>query len=375
LRIAICSAGELYGGVEQFIYLYAQHLQTSKHADVLVILFHDGQLNERLEDAGIETHVVRCRFKYDPRAVRDVNRILASRRVDVVHTHGYRANVICALAPALLGIPVVKTEHGILEVSCRTPLKSLRMHLNSIADQLVTLAFASRIIYVSSDLASRLRTIHRLKKTTIIHNAIAPIPLSPTTPSEPFERRHFNIGIVGRVSKVKGHLFLIKAVQRLSDLVDLRVHVIGNGPLERELREYCIANGIESRVRFWGFREDIHELMRHLDILVMPSLHEGLPYTALEAMYLRIPIIASAVGGLREVLRNDETAILVPPGDCEKLAGAIRRLHDDPSRRQTISERALAHVTSELMIDRMTRRYIGVYQAALPRAASRRQNA
>ncbi len=364
MRIAICSAGEIYGGVEQFIYLYARHLRSSDHTEAIVILFHNGLLCRKLKGVGIDTHVVGSRLKYDPRVVADVARILSRRHIDVVHTHGYRANIVCALAAAFLGIPVVKTEHGRLESPMRPQISSVRMRLNTVADQLVTLAFANRIVYVTSDLAARLHCIYRLKNTTVIHNAIAPISPAPTGTPTLLDRRHFNIGIVGRVTRIKGHIFLLKAIEKLSDLADLRVHVIGSGPLETELKRYCVSRGIDSKVKFWGFREDIHDLMRNLDALVMPSLHEALPYTLLEAMYLRVPIIGSSVGGLREILSNGESAILVSPGDPEALAAAVRRLHDHPQQRKRFAQQAFADVTSRFMIEAMARKYMDFYRAA-----------
>lgn len=365
LRIALCSAGELYGGVEQFIYLYAQHLQASGQADVIVILFHRGKLSERLEDADIETHVVHSRFKYDPRVVTVIARIFQRRRIDVVHTNGYKANTLCAVAARRAGAVVVKTEHGLVETALRPNKSALKSYFNRALDQLVTLALANHVVYVTHDLAGRFRLIHRSKNRTVIHNAIAPIDSCRTGKADAFDRNRFNVGIVGRVDEVKGHMFLLRAVESLSDLSDLQVHVIGDGPLEAQLREFCLAHRLESKVRFWGFRENIHELMRGLDVLVMPSLHEGLPYTLLEAMYLRIPVIASAVGGLREVLRDEENALLVAPTNYQELANAMRRFHDDRELRERLVRWAFADVASRFMIADMAQIYAKVYTSAL----------
>ncbi len=368
MRVAVCCAGELYGGVEQFVYLLARHLRTLDHSAAVVILFEDGQLYRKLISAGIETYLVRCCFRYDPAMIGRVSKILSRCRIDVVHTHGYRANVICALAARRLGIPVVKTEHGRIESVLAPRLRSLRARAYLFADRLVTLALVDHIVYVTFDLAASFRRTHRHKESSVIHNGIAPIQHAESGVSGHFESNCFNIGIVGRVSRVKGHMFLLKAVERLSDLTDLRVHLVGSGPLEPELKRYCALHGMDSKVRFYGFREDIHECIRKLDVLVMPSLHEGMPYSALEAMYLRLPIIASAVGGLREVLRDGENAILVPPGNVEKLAAAIRLVRDGPGQRDRIAERAFCDVTSRFMIGDMARRYMDVYGAATARA-------
>jgi len=199
----------------------------------------------------------------------------------------------------------------------------------------------------------------------VIHNGIAPIPLNDFVESPVFDHCCFNVGVVGRIDRVKGHIFLLKALEMLSDLEKLQLHILGRGPLEYELKEYCISHGLNSRVRFWGFHEDIHRYMFSLDILVVPSLSEGLPYTVLEAMYLRVPIIGSAVGGLREILESEQNALLVPPRDHERLARSIRRLHDDLGLREKISRRAFLDVTSRFMMDKLCRRYIEVYREAM----------
>ncbi len=370
MRVAICSAGELYGGVEQFIYMYAQHLQSLDHVGVIVILFYEGVLRNRLKDAGVETYLVKSRSKFGLHAVSAVADILRRCQIDVIHTHGYKANVICALAARRTGAAIVKTEHGIVEPPLRLDLSILKAHFYRTADQLVTLALVRHIVYVTHDLERRFRFLHSSKRRIVIHNAIAPIAVPSHRNAGALNRNGFNIGIVGRVDKVKGHAFLMKAVEELSGFDDLRVHILGSGPLERELKDYCVSRRIDSKVTFWGFCEDIHRRMSDLDVLVMPSLYEGLPYTVLEAMYLRVPIVASAVGGLREVLRNGENALLVAPADHRALAQAIRRLHRDPELRRKIADKAFCDVTSQFMMGEMARKYLAVYRAAMAYAGT-----
>ena len=118
-------------------------------------------------------------------------------------------------------------------------------------------------------------------------------------------------------------------------------------------------------MHFLGFRRHIYDYLAHSDALLMPSLHEGLPYTLLEAMALGIPIIASRVGGLEEVLGDGATALLVPTGDCPALARAITRLHADPDLRRRLSENARRLQQAQYSLERMTERYLAVYREAL----------
>jgi glycosyltransferase involved in cell wall biosynthesis len=141
----------------------------------------------------------------------------------------------------------------------------------------------------------------------------------------------------------------------------VHLHIIGAGPEEEALRSLAQELGLTDRVHFLGFRRNVYSFIAHGDALVMPSLHEGLPYTLLEAMSLATPIIASQVGGLAEVLQDEITALLVPPGDPAALARAISRLRDHPELGLRLASQA-QHVQREnYSVDAMTRRYLEVY--------------
>ena len=174
----------------------------------------------------------------------------------------------------------------------------------------------------------------------------------------------FHLGIVGRIDKVKGHEVLLQAIARLRHLTSLRVHVFGTGPLEAHFRQMAVDAKLSDVVLFHGFEPAIHERMASLDLLVMPSLHEGLPYVLLEAMSLRVPIIASRVGGLREVL-DDGNGMLVPPNDPSALAAAIERLYGDRELRARFAARAHETVRRRFAARDMVRQYRDVYRQLL----------
>jgi glycosyltransferase involved in cell wall biosynthesis len=112
---------------------------------------------------------------------------------------------------------------------------------------------------------------------------------------------------------------------------DIMLHIVGDGPSRAPLTRLAQELRVYTRVRFHGFRTDVNDFLAHADALLMPSLHEGLPYTLLEALALQVPVIATEVGGLREVLRDDRTALLIASENPPAIARALRRLFCEPN--------------------------------------------
>ena len=154
---------------------------------------------------------------------------------------------------------------------------------------------------------------------------------------------------------------------RLRRRADLVLYVFGEGETESSCRRLCQEAGIDGCVHFMGFQADMQAHMRQLDTIVMPSFHEGIPYTALEAMDLGIPLIASDVGGLREILTHEVDALLVPPGDEGALASAIERMADDSSLRERLRLNARRTVATRFAAARMVDQYMDLYRADSPR--------
>jgi glycosyltransferase involved in cell wall biosynthesis len=268
-------------------------------------------------------------------------------------------------------VAVVKTEHGRVE-----PLAAwgalaghCKLRLNSLFDRLVSRFVTKAVVFVSQDIQrhARLRSsrIHR----RIIYNGIAPAPISfPNGYSPRSSPGEFHIGIVGRIDKVKGHAHLLRALARLKHLPGLRLHVFGAGPLESECRRECRQAGLTDQVCFHGFQESIHEHIARLDLLVMPSVHEGLPYTLLEAMYLKVPVIASRVGGLAEVIEDDHSGVLVDARDEPALATAIERLYWSPELRSRLAQEAFRRVSRQFLAAGMVRQYVQLYAHLLSRS-------
>jgi glycosyltransferase involved in cell wall biosynthesis len=353
-RLALISAGELFGGVEQFIFTYAVYLRRVAGAPPTVILFHRGRLHQTLVSAGIDTVLV-------PASVAAVRRALVERNIELVHAHGYKGAVLGALACRGTCMRVVKTEHGAVEPY--RGWKRLKMAVYDRLDRWVTGRFIDRVAYITDDLRRHKRVTGRAREAVVIPNGV---PLFSTVrPAGPRADDTFTIGIVGRLSPIKGHRVLLDALEALPERRGLRVLVLGDGPLMDSLQADSARRGLSDAVHFLGFQKDPHSWMVALDLLVMPSFNEGLPYTLLEAMHLGVPVVASKVGGMRENLDEGRTAVLVPPGDARALAAAINTLRNDPTHRAALAAAARAEARQRFEIGAMAERYRDFYGLAL----------
>jgi len=362
--VALCAAGEIWGGVEQFIVTVSNELRR-RAIPFVVLLHHDALLARRLRDAGLPVEVIPNAGKYDPRTIFRLARMLRRHRVNLVHVNGYKASITGGLSAKLTGLRLVKTEHGRLE-----PFQGatkLKMNANVWLDEALSRRILDAVAFVSKDIQGSLSAHYPGVRQTVIYNAIEPAPTDSVDPAVALPRPPgpvFGLGIVGRLKPIKGHEVLIRAMARLRGRGDLILYVFGEGETKSSCQRLCREAGIEDRVHFMGFRTDIHSCMRQLDAIVMPSFHEGIPYTALEAMDLGIPLIASAVGGLREILTDGVDAFLVPPGDDQALAAAIERLAADGALRERLRANARRTVAARFGAATMVDQYLDLYRTA-----------
>ncbi len=366
-RVAICSVGELFGGVERHILGILSGLQ-AQGVTTLLFLFYDGELAAQAREQGIEPVILPNRNRSLLTTSRRLARILEQRQVRIVHVHGYKATVFCALARRWYPFAIVKTEHGLPEPLAGRPVLALRDRFYRLLDGAITRMAGVAVCYVTEELQAHYRRAHSGLRVTVIPNSVAKMDRRQS--QHPLELREdwFNLAIVGRLDAVKGHHLAIEAMASAGLPPDLHLHILGVGPCEAALRTLAESRGIAHRVHFLGFRRKVYDYIAHCHVLLMPSLHEGLPYTLLEAMALGTPIIASRVGGLAEILQDGVTALLVAPRDVMALAQAIVRLHDDPELRRRLGEHAQRLQQTRYSLEAMTERYLDVYRDVLSTA-------
>jgi len=358
--VAICTVGELFGGVERHVLGMLSMLQ-ARGINTLLILFHNSELAAQARDLGVELVILPRSNRSLLATSKHLANILERRDIRMVHVHGYKAMVFCAMAHRWHRFELVKTEHGLPEKTAGNPLEALRSHLFYLFDAAATRFSNATVCCVTNELIAQHRCGSK-RPIRMIPNGISSMDRYALPRPAEFRPGCFNLATVGRLEPVKAVHVAIDALCTQGMPEDVHLHVVGTGPCEAELRARAKANGVAGRVHFLGFRRDAYSFIAHCDILVMPSLHEGLPYTLLEAMAFGTPVIASHVGGLAEVIQNQVTGLLVAPGDAAVLAGAIRRLIDEPSLRARLGEQAQRLQRAKYSLEAMADSYLEIYR-------------
>jgi len=206
---------------------------------------------------------------------------------------------------------------------------------------------------------------------TVIYNgvdvdALRDAAAEPAPASMPRERPL--VGVVARLEPVKGVAQFVRAIAELAvDHPEARSVVVGSGPQERTLRDLAAELRLEDRIAWLGTVSPAAPVLDALDVVVMPSLSEGLPLVPLEAMALARPVVATEVGGLPEVVVDGETGLLVAPRDHMALARAVGALLSDPARARALGEAGLRRVETEFTVERMVAGYLALYERLLDR--------
>ncbi|MCS7008081.1 MAG: glycosyltransferase family 4 protein, partial [Gaiellaceae bacterium] len=266
-----------------------------------------------LERRGVPVHAIRVRADVDPLAFGEVLAVLARRRPQVLHTHLVHADVYGQLAGSATRVPLrLSTKHGFNWFR--------ESRLFALADRTVA-SLAHVHIAISRGLARYLAEMEGFDETAfeIVHYG-----LRSAGEARCYEGREPRLLCVGRLIPVKGHLVLLRALARARlRLPALTLDLAGHGPLEPALRELVRELGLGGAVRFLGFVSPVQAAIERAAVVVVPSLGEGFGMVALEAMERARPVIASAVGGLPEIVALGETGLVVPAWDANALAEAI----------------------------------------------------
>ena len=327
--------------------------------DIRFLMLHEDEAGawafaDALRARGVPLDDIRLRADVDPIAFGQVTAYLARVRPRILHTHLVHADVYGQLAGSVARIPHrLSTKHGFNE------FREGRWF--GFADRSVG-SLAHVHIAISQGLAQYLAETEGFDEADfeIVHYGIA-----SAGDATPYDRPEPRLLCVGRLIPIKGHLVLFRALaQARARVPDVVLDVAGRGPLEPALKAYARELGLEDAVRFLGFVSPVQRAVENAAMVVVPSLGEGFGMVALEAMERARPVIASAVGGLPEIVADRETGLVVPPADAEALAEAIVALAGDLPRAADMGRAARARALEEFTPERCVARVEVLYARA-----------
>ena len=359
LRVAGVDPERGFGGGETQVLGLSLELDRAGHR-AEVVCDPDGELWRRAQAAGLVCRPLKIRNSIDVAAGFRLRNLITRRRYDVVHFHTSRAH---ALAPYTQGLDITRVVTRRMDYP---PNRIFGPYLYNRAVEGV-IAISEGVAEALAESAVARQNLH------VISSGVDCADFSPPTNAERAEARarlgldraDIAVGAVGALTARKGHRYMIDAlaIARRTTASPLRGFIAGDGDLASELAAHAREADAESPVLMLGQLADPRNLLRALDIFVMPSLKEGLGVAALEAMACGIPVIASDVGGLREVVEESVSGRLIAPENVRALAEAVADLAREPSARASMGAAARQRAIDKFGMAAMAARTVDFYMA------------
>ncbi|HXA83788.1 MAG TPA: glycosyltransferase family 4 protein [Candidatus Dormibacteraeota bacterium] len=325
--LQLISSGGYYGAENMLLNLCASQQKAGCQNSLL--LFYNVhapnvEFYERARRRGLSVRMVHCQGRADLRAVRQIEEYIREDEIDLLHTHGYKADLYGYVAARRSHKPIVATCHNWVG---GTAALGIYNHLDRLA-----LKRFNALAAVSDSVAQRLidSGVSPRKIKTIANGIdVEPFDHAQPLPALAFGR-HKVVGMVARLDLQKGFEYLLQAVRELCvGFRELKVVIVGEGPDRKAIEDMIQQYGLQRNVVLAGHHSDMPGVYAAMDIFVLPSLNEGLPMTILEAMAASKPVIATTVGAVPSVIKDGDTGLLVDPRDADGLRNAIARLLTD----------------------------------------------
>ena len=364
--------GQYLSGPEHTVLNLAKGIDRKRYEFHIACLF-DGPLVQSAHEQGLMVHVLPMRSRFDLSVFVPLTRLIAQENIDIVHTHSARANLVGRTAARLMKRPVVSHCHASPKRETTNPLHNWLLtfldRLNARwVDMFITISDTLRAELVQDGVAPG--------RVTTVRTCVDLRDFDPTLDGKGV-RTELGIpgtspvaGMVALLRPRKGPDYFLRAAAQVVTCLPTAAFLLVGNMCNKAYGDYLqdLANqlSISSNVMFAGFRGDIPATLPAVDVLVIPSIFgEDVPLVLIEAMAMAKPVVASAIGGIPEVIRHEETGLLVQPRDVKNLATSMIQVLSDPDLacRMGASGRALAE--SEFSVARMAQQMEAVYERVL----------
>jgi glycosyltransferase involved in cell wall biosynthesis len=365
-----------WGGAQKYVFDIATSLPKDEF-DVAVAVGGKETLYTKLIEAGIRT-IELDGVQRDVSITKDLNvfkkilSIIKTEKPDVIHVNSSKISGIGAVAGRIAGVKnIIFTVHGWAFNENRSAIsKSVIKFL-----YLLMLWLSHNVISVSNTAAAQVQSWpFTKKKLSVIHNGIrTPNFLDRSTARKLLAERagtHIDegtvvIGGIGEYHYIKGQTYGIQAMEKIvrekPDL-DIKYIIIGNGEIEQQLRDEISTRKLEDKVFLTGYLQDGATYVTGLDYYLFPSLSESLGYAAIEAGFAKLPVIASNVGGIPEIIENEKEGILIPSQSPEAIVAALYRYMENPELRDRFANALYEKVLREFSLEIMIKKTVTIYR-------------
>ena len=350
--------GDVTGG-QVVAHQLMQGLRSAGH-EALAVFPREGPMVERVRADGLAVRVLPLRRTYRLDEAAGLARVLRTERVTLLDAHTlFVGTQLTRIAALLARVPLVEHVHIEERFSGRPAVAAAQRLLAR-----ATAAVPAATIAVSGRArASAIANGAVPGRVVVVHNGVAVGPAVPPPPGQALR-----LVCAARLAHVKGQDVLIEALALAGPGIEVGfagADLEQGGAYRARLEARAAELGVAGSVRFLGHRNDLPALLDAADALVLPSRDEGLPLVALEALARARAVVATAVGGLPELITNDFTGLLCAPGSPESLALALRRLRDEPGLRTRLGEAGHARVAEGFALEQMQARTLAVYRSIL----------
>lgn len=344
------------GGSEKVVYDLARKFDKAAY-EIVIVAFSDGPVRKLYEEIGLKVFTVTKEKRFDIAFIGSLRKLFSEEHIDVVNAHHFGPLLYSILSTYGTQSKVVYTEHSRWQLEELSPIKKV---VNR-----ALLAGAAGVVAISRQIENYYLSKLYLgrKKVHLIPNGIEIGKFRGRNGSQ--IRKDFGIGendrIIGTIANLrpeKNHKLLIGAFSEVAKVFpNVRLVLVGLDCMDGEVQRFAAESSASDRIHFLGRRDDVPELLGLFDVFCLPSIHEGLPLTVLEAMSANVPVIGADVLGINEVITDNMNGLLFPSNDMNKLSELILQLLTDHNLKNRLSEAANQFVTEQYNLDKKVREY------------------
>lgn len=366
----LISGGDKGGAKTHLITLLKELL--SKGIDVELLCIMEGSFTDEAREAKIPITIINQDKRYSIKPILEIKKFIKDNKFDIIHCHGARANYIAFFIKNSLNTPFITTLHSDYKLDFKDSFykQAIFMPINAIAlrkfDYILAVTNSFKEMLISRGFKNN--------NIEVIYNGIDMKSDLQITPKEDFLKKYdilydesfVYVGMVARLQVVKGPMEFLEASKNVLDKFknkdkNIMFLMAGDGDMELELKEFISKNNLVNNVKMLGFVKDVNSFYNAIDINTLTSHSESFPYALLEGARLKKATIATSVGGIPEMIKNNKTGILVQAKDTGELSNKIEELINNKEVMQELGENFYKDVSKKFSSEKMANKHIEIY--------------